>query len=378
MGSSIRSLSCVRALALVLLIALVIAPPPAHAATPLDIPDVTAAGVFAYDIATGETIYSANADERRPVGSLAKIMTALVTLDHRALDAEVMVTEADMVAPGYSTMWLQGGDTLTVEQLLTGVLLASGGDAARALARDIGTGLSGSDDPAIAVAAFVDAMNGRAADLGLTGTRFANPDGEDSADAWSTAHDVALMFGAVQEQPVLTAILAQVEYGFVSAGPERREYGGLTTNQLAGRHGITGAKTGSTEAAGGCLVLARTANQGRTTVIIALLGSNLVYDETGMQIEDDRWTDATTLIEEMDARWTWDDPDPDKSVTASLTPAGPATSDASVPIPAAHRAAARTERRADGDHEPFAIGLAGGMVAIASGVTWMRLRPGRS
>lgn len=370
MGSSIRGLSPIRALALVLLIAFVIAPSPAHAAAPLDIPAVTAGSVFAYDIATGEVIYSANADEWRPVGSLAKIMTALVTLDHRRLDAEVVVSEADMIAPGYSTMWLQVGDTLTVEQLLTGLLLSSGGDAARALGRDIGTGLSGSDDPAIAVAAFVDAMNGRAADLGLTGTRFANPDGEDSADAWSTAHDVALMFGAVQEQPVLTGILAQVEYGFVSVGPERREYGGLTTNELAGLHGITGAKTGSTEAAGGCLVLARTANQGRTTVIIALLGSNLVYDETGMQIEDDRWTDATTLIEEIDARWTWDDSGPDESVAVPIEAVAPATSAALMP--------ARAEKKVGGDHEPFVIGLAGGMVAIASGATWIRLRSGRS
>lgn len=395
MGASGWGISRRWVLVLVLSVVLAMAPATGAAAEPLDAPEVTAGSVYAYNIATGDIIYDVNADERRPVGSLAKLMTALVTLDHRAPDEEVVITEADMVPAGYSTMWLQAGDTLTVAQLLTGVLLPSGGDAARALARDIGAGLSGSDDPDIAVAAFVEAMNGRAAELGLGDTRFANPDGEDADGAWSTAHDIALMFGEVQEYALLTGILAQTEYGFVSVGPERRAYSGLTTNELAGQYRVTGAKTGSTEAAGGCLVLSRTANQEQTRVIIALLGSNLVYDETGIQIEDDRWTDAAALIEDMDMRWQWGEPNAEpaliqsgvKPAAKTGSTAAPGSAPAAAPANASSTAPARTvQAAAPGGREtlqpPYgetlAIGIAGGMVVIASGSTWVRLRTGRA
>ena len=383
---------------LFLLIAMVLAlAPPAAAAKPLDAPPVTAASVFAYDVETGETIYDVDAHERRDMGSLAKIMTALVALDHRTPDAEVVIAEADMIPAGYSTMWLQVGDVLTVEQLLTGVLVPSAGDAALALARDVGAELGETDDPAMAVAAFVDAMNARAATLGLGDTRFANPVGEDDTDAWSTAHDMARLFTVAQEDALLAGILAQADYGFISVGPERREYGGLSTNELAGQFGITGAKTGSTDAAGGCVVMSRIANEGGNTVILALLGSGLAYDETGVQIEDERWTDAATLIEDMDDRWEWGLPvavAPAQTATDAGTTGAVATAAAAKPTLAPELAADRvpvgallsdpTPEEAGTImgarrhvRETFAITLAGGMVAIASGSTWRRMRAGR-
>ncbi|CAA9573192.1 MAG: D-alanyl-D-alanine carboxypeptidase [uncultured Thermomicrobiales bacterium] len=377
MTSWLWSASSDRARPLPLLIALVLvlACPAVAAAKPLDAPEVTAASVFAYDVATGETIYDVDADERRAMGSLAKIMTALVTLDHRTRDAEVVIAEADMVPAGYSTMWLQVGDILTVEQLLTDVLVPSAGDAALALARDVGAELGGTDDPQSAVAAFVDAMNERAAGLGLDDTRFANPVGEDDADAWSTAHDIARLFHVAQEDALLAGMLAQADYGFLSVGLEQREYGGLSTNELAGQLGVTGAKTGSTDAAGGCVVLARTANRGRNTVIVAILGSGLAYDETGVRIRDERWTDARTLITDMDARWKWGAPSrsaAEPGATTAMAPAGERPSDSSPPEAATTMGNRRPER------ETFAIALAGGMVAIASGSAWIRLRGGRT
>ncbi len=375
-------------LVLTIVMVLVLAPQ-GVAAEPLDAPEVTAASVFAYDVATDETIYDVDAAERRDMGSLAKIMTALVTLDHRAPDAEVVITEADMVPAGYSTMWLQAGDTLTVEQLLTGVLVPSAGDAALALARDVGAGLSKSDDPEIAVAAFVDAMNERADELGLDDTRFANPVGEDDDHAWSTARDMARLFGAAQEDELLADILAQAEYGFVSVGLERREYGGLSTNELAGQLGVTGAKTGSTEAAGGCLVLSRTANAGENTVIVAILGSDLLYDETGLQIEDERWADATTLIEDMDDRWEWGSPE--AATAPAQTGVEPAATDrmhappfvagpppaGALPLTSAPPEAGTMTGDRPSTRETFAIALASGTVVIAGGSTWVRFRGGR-
>jgi len=263
----------------------------------LDVPAITAASVYAFDPATGEVILERNADERRPIGSITKIATALVAVEHLVLDDEIVVASSDMVPSGFSAMGLQPGDTLTVRQLLTGLLVASGGDAARALAREAGGRLSGSGDPATAVAAFVQAMNDKATELGLADTRFANPDGDDADEAWSTARDVAVLYAALHADPVLADLAALADYSFTSVGPETTPYTGLSTNQLIGQHGVVSAKTGSTEAAGGCLVLARTMPDGGGAVIVAILGAELAYDETWTPTIDERWNDAVTVME---------------------------------------------------------------------------------
>lgn len=85
----------------------------------------------------------------------------------------------------------------------------------------------------------------------------------------------------------------------VSATP----YAGTSTNELVGSHGITGSKTGSTEAAGGCIVFQRTSPEG-TPIIVAILGSSLVYDEqTWQHTEDQRWNDAVAVLDAIDADW---------------------------------------------------------------------------
>ena len=104
--------------------------PFASARHALDVPEVSAGSVFAFDAGTGEVILELNANERRLIGSVATIATALVVVDHLDMDEEIFIASSDMVRPGYSAMGLQPGDTLTVRQLLTGLLVASGGDAA--------------------------------------------------------------------------------------------------------------------------------------------------------------------------------------------------------------------------------------------------------
>ena len=267
------------------------------------VPDVTAASVFAFDPDSGEVILEKNADEPRQIGSVTKVVTALVVLDHLQLDDELVVASSDMVASGYSSMGLQPGDTLTTEQLLTGLLVVSGGDAAWTFARTIGMELCACDDLDDATAAFVDAMNGKAEDLGATDSNFANPDGEDAEGAHSTARDVATLYATLAANPGLAAIAAEASYSFTSVGPEATLYEGATTNQLAGTNGIISAKTGSEIDAGGCIVFAQDSTKAGP-IIIAVLGSNLEYDETTWTpTVDDRWTDATTVIEVIDAAW---------------------------------------------------------------------------
>src|SRR5690606_19096693 len=115
------------------------------------------------------------------------------------------------------------------------------GDAALALARTIGGDLSDSDDLATVHVAFVEEMNAKAAELGLEDTRFANPDGDDSAEAWSTARDVAYLYAAFENDPQLAEISALTEYAFTSVGPEETPYDGVSTNQLAGEHNVISA-----------------------------------------------------------------------------------------------------------------------------------------
>jgi D-alanyl-D-alanine carboxypeptidase len=94
------------------------------------------------------------------------------------------------------------------------------------------------------------------------------------------------------------------EYSFTSVGPEATPYDGISTNQLAGEHNVISAKTGSTTDAGGCVVLARSNATGDGRQIVAILGADLEYDETWTPTLDERWADAVTVMNEIDANWT--------------------------------------------------------------------------
>jgi D-alanyl-D-alanine carboxypeptidase (penicillin-binding protein 5/6) len=356
---------------------------PVAAGEAVDVPDVTARSVYAFDPATGEVILEQDADERGPIGSVTKVMTALVVRDHAALDEEVTIVEDDLVEPGFSTMWLQPGDTLSVEQLLTGMLVVSGGDAAKALARHVGSDLAGTDNPGHAVAAFVEEMNAKASELQIGDTRFANPDGEDAEDAWSTARDVAIMYAFLQADPVLADISAQTDYAFSSV--EATPYAGSSTNQLAGTYGVTGAKTGSTINAGGCLVLSREAPGGGSEVI-AILGSELEYDETTWTlVVDERWTDARVVMDAIDSEWTPGQnlaAEPVETAAPEVARENPGEVD-TFPDAAAPETTLAQQPDDDDPSGPstaplLAVTVASGVLAFAGVFAWSRIAPRRS
>ncbi len=200
---------------------------------------------------SGRVLYEQNADEERLIASITKIMTAVVALEHADKACPYTVTARDM-AEG-SSMYLKPGDTLRLEELLYGLMLVSGNDAALAVAHCV----SGETED------FVALMNETAQKLGMTHTHFANPNGLDAEGHYSSARDMAVLTAyALQNQDfrriVSTASVTIGERYLANHNKLLRLYGGCI-----------GVKTGFTKAAGRTLVSAA-AREGMTLVCTTL------------------------------------------------------------------------------------------------------------
>ena len=220
-------------------------------------PALSAYAAILVDAASGRVLYEKNAHDARPIASVTKLMTALVAEELCPdLSAEVAVKQEWTGAEG-SSMYLKPGERLTLEELLYGLLLASGNDAALAVA-----GYCAGD-----VASFVEKMNKKAADLGMNQTCFANPSGLDDPNHYSTAADLAILARAVLERPALRTIV-----GAKSAAVAGRV---LTNhNKLLWRYeGCTGLKTGYTDEAGRTLV-SSALREGQELIAVTLNAPN--------------------------------------------------------------------------------------------------------
>ncbi len=188
----------------------------------------------------GELLLEKNGQERRLVASTTKLMTALVALEHSKPEEELEIPAVCCGIEG-SSMYLRAGEKYTVRELLTGLLLASGNDAAEALALYCGGGSE---------ARFVAWMNEKAAALGMEDSHFANPHGLDAPEHYGTAADLARLMAACLRNPTLAGILA-LDHASI------REQSYVNHNKLLGSvPGCLGGKTGYTRAAGRCLVSA--------------------------------------------------------------------------------------------------------------------------
>lgn len=296
---------------------------PSSAQTLAKVPDVTAQAVYVYDATADQVLSASNEDERRAPASTIKIVTAMVVIDNVPLDAQVVVDAQDVTDPesGESTMGLVAGDTLTVDQLLTGLLLPSGNDAARTLARFVGTQLLNGDsgDP---IERFVQAMNDKIAAAGLTNTQATSPDGfSDSDDMYTTASDLAHLGALAMGYEEIASIAKLATAEVTSIGPEAHVMGIRNTNQFLpdsgydyATDGVIGLKSGSTTKAGACLVLAEQ-ERGGNLVIAVVLGSDLAYnDETGMIKVDARWDDMRSLLGAVDDTFAWLNPESNNDV----------------------------------------------------------------
>ena len=200
--------------------------------------ELSAVSAILLDADTGEVLYEKNADRQMLIASTTKIMTALVALEYGQLQDTVTVNKTHM-AEG-SSMYLKPGEEVTVEALLYGLLLCSGNDAALALA----------DHCAGSVDRFVARMNEKAQELGMDATSFANPNGLDDENHYSTARDMARLAAYAALNPTFVRICSTVS---VTIG------GRTMTNHnrlLRSVEGCIGMKTGYTKAAGRTLVSA--------------------------------------------------------------------------------------------------------------------------
>ena len=205
-----------------------------------------------------EVLYDRNARQRTAMASTTKIMTAIVAVRYGNLDQEVLIDESDIV--GEATMGLQAGETVKLRDLLYGLLLPSGNDAAHAIARSIGW-KADTTDPEQAVDNFVALMNQTAREYQLRDTHFMNPHGLDEWGHYSTPFDLAIMLRAALNYEVIRDTMQTLS---VNAGGYELWNG----NKLYGmRDDVIGGKTGYTEAANFCLAAAAVRN-GRFVIAV--------------------------------------------------------------------------------------------------------------
>ncbi|MFJ8755368.1 D-alanyl-D-alanine carboxypeptidase family protein [Streptomyces sp. NPDC102441] len=250
--------------------------PAAGAAAPPK-PTINAKGGFVMDNATARTLYGKAADTRRSTGSTTKVMTAKVVLAQKNLnlDSKVTVQKAYsdyIVSKTASSARLIVGDKVTVRQLLYGLMLPSGCDAAYALADRFGSGST----RAARVKSFIGKMNASAKSLGLKNTRFDSFDGIGGKSNYSTPRDLTKIAGSAMKNSTFRAIVKtrSTKQKVTTKNGGYRYMSWSNTNPLLGSYsGAIGVKTGSGPSAKYCLVFAAT-RKGRTVIGTVLTSSS--------------------------------------------------------------------------------------------------------
>ena len=274
-------------------------PPRRRPPDPLEGPPfVTAKAWVVIDGKAGARLGGERDDEPRAIASTTKVMTALIVLrlarrDPAVLDEEVTFSERADKTTG-STAGIHAGERLPVRELLYGLLLPSGNDAAVALAEHFGGRLPPPPDAADEsdpLARFVAEMNRVAAELGLRQTHFANPNGLPAAGHHGSAADLANLARTALARPEFARVVATARHGctLVDDQGRRRNVVWTNTNRLLATEGYDGVKTGTTSAAGSCLVAS--GHRGDDHLIVVVLGC----DSAGA-----RDADARNLF-----RWAW-------------------------------------------------------------------------
>lgn len=246
----------------------------AQAAAP-PAPSIVAKGGFLMDDGTGRTVFTKAADTRRSTGSTTKIMTARVVLAQKGLNLNSKVTVQKaysdyIVSKGASSARLIVGDKVTVRQLLYGLMLPSGCDAAYALADKFGSGST----RAARVKSFIGKMNSTAKTLGLKNTHFDSFDGISNGSNYSTPRDLTKIASSAMKYSTFRTVVKtkSTKQKVTTKSGGSRYMAWTNTNKLLGTYsGAIGVKTGSGPTAKYCLVFAATRNG--KTVIGAVLTS---------------------------------------------------------------------------------------------------------
>nr|WP_154895574.1 D-alanyl-D-alanine carboxypeptidase family protein [Paenibacillus xylanexedens] len=233
-------------------------------------PSTHAQSAALIDVTSGRILYSKDGDKELRIASLTKIMTAIVAIEQGKLDDKVKVSSTAFAKEG-SSLYLKLGEEMTLENMLYGLMLRSGNDAASAIAEHVG----GSEE------GFVLLMNQKAEEIGLKHSHFMNPHGLDADGHYSTANDLARLTAYALHNPVFKRIVATEDKSAPNPN-ESWEYSWHNKNKMLRLYeGADGVKTGYTKKAFRCLVSSATRN-GQQLAAVTLNDGNDWNDHARM------------------------------------------------------------------------------------------------
>ena len=246
-------------------------------------PPLNARAAVLIDLHTGQTLLAKNPDERLPMASTTKITTAILALERSHLNELVRVSR-QAAAIGESTMALQQGERVTVKQLLYGLMLNSGNDAAIALA----------EHTAGSVHRFVRMMNSLAQALGMRNTHYVTPHGLDEPGHYSSARDLATVARYAMRDPMFRRIVSTESYYVPKTRHNAVHYLASVNQVMYWYPGVNGVKPGDTDNAGLCQVVS-VDRDGRQLIAVLLNTPTLVNDIRNLLnfgLKDFRWIQA--------------------------------------------------------------------------------------
>lgn len=249
-------------------------------------PAVTARAVCAVDVATGAEILAKNTWLTTPPASLTKLATSILLA--RASEGrwhEQVEVRAEDLCSG-STMGLAAGDVITRHDLLHGIILSSGNDAALVAARLVGP-------------RWLDEINALAGELGMARTRFLTADGRDTRSQFSTARDLASLTAGAFRVTSIRLAAGTSRYEVRVGGPNERILTLASTVRMLGEPHVVAGKTGSTPWARGCLALL--VEKSGKEMVLVVMGAVVAFDDLGKVIEtsDRRYDDARGVIRSL-------------------------------------------------------------------------------
>lgn len=258
-------------------------------------PEINSRIALIYDRASGRILYEKNGNKQTPMASTTKIMTAIVVIENANLD-DVVEVDSKAATIGGSRLGLKKGDKVTVNDLLYGLMLRSGNDAAIALATYVGGSIEG----------FADMMNEKAEELGLTNTHFVVPHGLDNDGHYTTAYELAKITDYALENSTFEKIVSTSSTTISINGNSKQINN--TNKLLSSVSGVYGVKTGFTNGAGRCLVAAwKDDEMDIITVIIGADTSDIRTNDTKELInyvqENYSLVNIKEIIEEEFEQW---------------------------------------------------------------------------
>lgn len=260
-----------------------------------DEPKLNARIATIYDRASGRILYEKNGNKQTPMASTTKIMTAIVVLEKSDLK-EVVTVDSQAAGTGGSRLGLKKNDKITINDLLYGLMLCSGNDAAICLAKQIAGSVEG----------FAEIMNQKALELGLNHSHFVVPHGLDMPEHYTTAVELAKMADYALSLKEFKEIVGTKSYTVTINGQPKTI---SNTNELLGNlDGVYGVKTGFTNGAGRCLVTSCKRNN--LDIITVVLGADTKKIRTADSIKlieyafkNYKMIDVKQMIEEEFERW---------------------------------------------------------------------------